>query len=192
MIRRSLAALLIAASCQICLSQDDIPTPVPDPAPNALPFNGPIEKRLEAIAERFNGTTRKLDDLDVAEQQRYESLRDLIDRWRRDEDPNIDDETRRGILGRLGALIESAQEAREERQELRAELRATAERWTPLQNIVERLEALVWKLFRLVMVVVFVAFICMVVLAVAWAYIRKKLLDIPNQIADAVVKPKGT
>lgn len=166
------------------------------------PVQGPladvIEKRFDTFSERIEawqkGSTLAVERLQEAQESRFaemlQSLRDAAEERRSIiESIRSLNEQRDGLVqglrdfrndrdSILTRIAESRAEAKANREEMLKNIRESrAEmvgKFTPLQNIVDRLIALVWKLIYLIGVLLLLA---VLVLAVgAWIY--KKVLSI--------------
>lgn len=82
---------------------------------------------------------------------------------------------REGLLAKLAEIRESAVAAREEARTARRE---ALERWTPLQNLVDRLTGFVWKLIGLVALLGVLVLITLVIVGWLYAKFKSKLLSL--------------
>lgn len=133
------------------------------------PVEGPltdlVEKRIEKIAERFDGFStainKRFEQLERANETR---LSEILDQLRKN---NIE---REGLLSEIAAfrkdrdsIMGEIRNYRLERdglivriQAMHLEMKESLGRWTPIQNLVDRITALVWKIFWLVVSLVVV------------------------------------
>lgn len=152
---------------------------------NTGPLSDAIAKRLDKIAERVETNSQMFDRLyerleesqgtrlsqllgaiqeAKAERQgivatiqelrlERDSIRESLQEFR---------EGREGVLSRLSNISGAIQDARAE----------TERRWTPLQNLVDRLTSLVWKLLWLLVAVVVVVLAFGLVATIAYARVN--------------------
>jgi hypothetical protein len=158
--------------------------PQPDPIPNAT-LSGPItdaitarfeerfirqeaeakamESRLiERFSERIAALTKELDD---AKMERS-SIANELKEW---------NHNRIGLMARMA--------------ECRSEITESLKKWTPLQNLVDRLTSLVWKLFW------FVCIVCgmLILLGMFFLYMYSRMKGfVSHEIADVVKRFGGS
>jgi hypothetical protein len=92
---------------------------------------------------------------------------------------------REGLASRVASMRENVDAWRTENQKQRAEWQDNLKKFTPLQNIVDRLTALVWKLIGFVCVLCLLILLVAVVATIAW----RKVSNLPGAITDVFVKP---
>ena len=176
----SFAIVLLIISGISAGAQDTPVQPVPDHAPNNALVTGPISDAIERrLTERFEQMQEQrfagiLDEMRVAREERKGILESIME---------IRSE-RNGLIARLSEMRDSFETWRTENQAQRQEWLGIVGRWTPLQNLVERLTGLVWKLFGFVIALCCLVFLLAVLAAVLW----RKVNSLPSTIANAVVK----
>lgn len=137
--------------------------------PVAGPITEVLERRFDTLAERFDawaqGSTLAITRLETAQHSRFSEVLTGI----------------REAATERKTLLTRIEEARQDRvgllariAEVRAELAETRKEFKPLQSIVDRLIALVWKLFFLM---VSLAILLAIILAVC-AWLWKKIANL--------------
>ena len=173
-------ALAIVMIFGVAVSGQESQQPTPDPATNAEVVEGPIsdliEKRLQERLDKKHAEVYGSILSDIAEARRerkniFESIQEL-----RSE--------RNGLIARFAEMRDNFEAWRIENQKQREEWTGLVGRWTPLQNLVERLTGLVWKLFGFVIALCCLVFLLAILAAVLW----RKVNSLPSTIANAVVK----
>lgn len=134
-------------------------------APVEGPLTDLVEKRIERIVERFDGFSASINQrLDQLERANETRLSEILDQIRKN---NIE---REGLLSEIAAfrkdrdsIMGEIRNYRLERdglivriQAMHLEMKESLGRWTPIQNLVDRMTALVWKIFWLVVSLVVV------------------------------------
>jgi hypothetical protein len=132
------------------------------------PLNDLFEKRIEKVVERFDGFSssinKRFDELERANESR---LSEILDQLRKN---NIE---REGLLSEIATfrkdrdgIMSEIRNYRLERdglivriQAMHLEMKESLGRWTPIQNLVDRMTALVWKIFWLVISLVVVVIV---------------------------------
>jgi len=162
------------------------------------PVTDAISKRFDTLSERLEawqkGSTLAIERLDQAQASRFsellESMRsaaeerkgliESVRELRADREGILSglrefSTQREGLLAKLAEIRESASAAREE---ARAARREAMERWTPLQNLVDRLTGFVRKLIGLVALLGVLVLITLVIVGWLYAKIKSKLLSL--------------
>lgn len=141
------------------------------------PLTDAIEKRIDKVSERIeawqSGTTLGLKRLEEAQASRFAQLLEEIREVRSQRD-GIFAEIAEFRAERLG-LVARLQAIRDEVQAHRDELAGS---WTPLQNLVDRLTGLVWRIFWLCASLVAVVVILGMVGLILYAKLRSKIMDL--------------
>jgi len=129
------------------------------------PLTDLFEKRLEKIVERFDGFSMSINErFDQLERANETRLSEILDQLRKN---NIE---REGLLSEIAefrksrdSIMGEIRNYRLERdglivriQAMHLEMKESLGRWTPIQNLVDRMTALVWKIFYLVISLVVV------------------------------------
>jgi len=168
---RSIALAIVMMMVGVAATAQE---PVPDDAPNASIVEGPISDAIEQ---------RLLQRFEQLQEQKFAGIFEEMRAAR---------EERKGILDSIleiraerNGLIARMAEMRSSFETWRTECQSIVSRWTPLQNLVERLTQLVWKLFGFVIALCCFVFLLAVLAAVLW----RKVNSLPKTIIDAVVKP---
>jgi hypothetical protein len=133
--------------------------------PVAGPLTDLFEKRLEKIVERFDGFSMSINErFDQMERASQGRLSEILDQLRKN---NIE---REGLLSEIAkfrsdrdSIMGEIREYRMQRdglivriQAMHTEMKESLGRWAPIQNLVDRMTALVWKIFYLVISLVIV------------------------------------
>jgi len=148
--------------------------------PVAGPLTEALERRVDKLTERIeawrDGSSLAIEKLEQVQSSRFtEMFQALADA--RNERQTILENIREIRLERDGVFSEIAQFRRDRDgrcagfQAMREEIRASVGRWTPLQNLMDRLIGLVWKILWLFLSLAVV----LVVIASVGLYLYVKL-----------------
>jgi len=133
--------------------------------PATVPITDAIGKRIDKLSERFDGLLTEFSErMDKHEAASAGHLQQIVDLSRRN---TIE---RDGLLAEIvvfrrerDTIMDEIRSVRSERQglldrlnEVRHELTQSLERWTPIQNLIDRMIDLVWKIFWLLISLVVV------------------------------------
>ena len=180
----SLALLILFG---VSANAQEPPQPTPDLVPNAQVVEGPIsdliERRIEAKLEKrqeelYGGFMAELATIrqeNMADREERRGLLAAVQSMR----ANFS-----GFGDRISEFASNIQEWRMENQRQRSEWNGLLAKWTPLQNLVDRLTGLVWKLFWLMVALGTLGLFLSVIALIVW----RKVSSLPSTIADAVIK----
>ena len=163
--RNWILSIAIALGCAVaCCQGQDIPTPLPDPVPDADVMTGPISDAIERrLAERF----------EKLHEERFAGLLDEMREARAERTTII--ERLQSIQAERNGLLARFDDIRQRVFGIDDKMEIIFGRWTPLQNLVERLTELVYKLFWLVIALGVLAVVSLALMGALYAFIRRQL-----------------
>ena len=130
-----------------------------------------IESRMERIAERFETPVVKLEE---ETRMGFGRVTDAIARLR--EDASLAQAERSGLLAKLREMAAEREGVLARIAEAREEIRQAREEWRPLQNLVDRIVALVWKLIWLVVSLLVLVGIVALAGLYLWSKVKSSVL----------------
>jgi ABC-type multidrug transport system fused ATPase/permease subunit len=161
-----------------CALQEPIPDPIPD-AVGASVVDVIVERRIESLLERLESQQSTIIEraAERIEQRTNGKIADLVDSVKSLR------EDREGVMSSIKEFRKEHGTLMERMTQLADSVANSTAKWTPIQNLVDRLTALVWKLFW------FICVLCglMLFLALVGLFLYSRLKGFVSKEISSIV-----
>lgn len=155
----------LGMACAACFGQEVVTGPLDN-------LGDRIEARIDKLADRFDTPIKELEEETL---MGFSRLGASIQAIR--EDAIAARNERSSLMQRMREMSEERAGVLARLAEAREEIRQAREEWRPLQNLVDRVVALVWRLIYLVVLLCVLAGIVLLAVGYVWTKIKSTVVN---------------
>jgi hypothetical protein len=153
-------SFVFGMACAACVAQDVVTGPLDG-------LGDRIEARIDKLADRFDTPIKELEEETLMGFSRLGAAIQAMQ-----EDNKAARSERSSLMQRMREMAAEREGMLARIAEARDEIRQAREEWRPLQNLVDRIVGLVWKLIYLVVLLCVLAALVLLAVGYGWSKIK--------------------